>query len=309
MTVGRVRLGTVAALAGAAAAFTGAAVAVVAPASPAAAATSHVGIVVRFPGGSARSACTTTGGTGLAVLERAFAATVPTNGPYAGFVVQINGTGKNPPDTTHYWSYWHSSGSGRWVYSGTGAGSYRPGAGTVEGWSYVNGQGSPPPPPAVSYAGVCGTAAPTPDRSATPSTTAHRPPRPANSTPVTHGAPRRSTSPRPPRSAPAQARGGRSSSGPRAAATRAPRPPATGRPTSVAGTVAPTSGPPAPARSAPGSTRGPVASRAAEQPVRAAEPARHRSAAGLPGWTTALGLLLVVALGCAAWVRMRRRPE
>lgn len=55
----------------------------------------------------------------------------------------------NNAPTTAYWSYWHASPGGDWVYSTTGAGSYQPKAGSVEGWAF--GAGKPPStqPPAA----------------------------------------------------------------------------------------------------------------------------------------------------------------
>lgn len=52
------------------------------------------------------------------------------------------------PPATKYWSYWHANRGGTWTYSSSGAGTYNPKPGTVEGWSY--GAGKPPttPPPA-----------------------------------------------------------------------------------------------------------------------------------------------------------------
>jgi hypothetical protein len=41
-----------------------------------------------------------------------------------------------------YWSYWHAEPGGSWSYSSTGAGSYAPPSGSVEGWAF--GSGKPP---------------------------------------------------------------------------------------------------------------------------------------------------------------------
>ena len=116
-----------------------AAAAVVAGASPASATARHIGVVVRYANGHVSAGCTTVGGSGLQVLERKHTVTMGTQ-QYSGFVLKIDGTGTTRPDNTHYWSYWHSSGHGGWTYASSGAGSYTPKAGTVEGWSYVNGQ-------------------------------------------------------------------------------------------------------------------------------------------------------------------------
>jgi LPXTG-motif cell wall-anchored protein len=88
-------------------------------------------------------------------------------------------------DDTHYWSYWHDV-AGSWRYSTVGASGYQPPAGTVEGWSFVDGQASPSPPPwnpSGLYASICGAQDPKP---APPTTTRTRP-RPAPG-PVTHRA-------------------------------------------------------------------------------------------------------------------------
>jgi hypothetical protein len=59
-----------------------------------------------------------------------------------------------------YWSYWHAKPGGSWSYGTTGAGSYRPIAGSIDGWSF--GSGKPPssrPPVATrSRAAIAGTA-------------------------------------------------------------------------------------------------------------------------------------------------------
>ena len=41
-----------------------------------------------------------------------------------------------------YWSYWHAQPGGSWSYGSTGAGSYKPPSGSVDGWSF--GSGKPP---------------------------------------------------------------------------------------------------------------------------------------------------------------------
>jgi hypothetical protein len=75
--------------------------------------------------------------------------------PTDGLITQIDGTpGNNRADETHYWSYWHNTGAG-WRYSTTGASSYLPKAGTVEGWHFINGSSTATPPPIRSYASIC----------------------------------------------------------------------------------------------------------------------------------------------------------
>jgi hypothetical protein len=97
-----------------------------------------------------------------------------------GLIVQIDGTPKSgTADDTHYWSYWHDV-NGQWRYSSSGASSYQPAAGTVEGWAYDNGAAQPPKPnahPAGLYRAICGTAdqpaAPSPTPTRTRSAAAH----------------------------------------------------------------------------------------------------------------------------------------
>lgn len=74
-----------------------------------------------------------------------------------------------------YWSYWHFT-NGTWNYSSAGSGLYQVTDGAVEGW--VWGLGSvtqAQPPPVVSFADVCATAATnTPTTTATATNTATR---------------------------------------------------------------------------------------------------------------------------------------
>lgn len=61
-----------------------------------------------------------------------------------GLVCTIDGVPDpcNGAPATAYWSYWHLGPGRTWVYSTTGAGSYDPAPGTVEGWAF--GSGEPP---------------------------------------------------------------------------------------------------------------------------------------------------------------------
>ena len=136
--------------------------------SAASAAPRHVGVVVRYANGHVSAGCTTVGGSGLAVLERKHTVTMGTQ-QYSGFVLKIDGVGTARPDNTHYWSYWHSGGHGGWTYASSGAASYTPKAGTVEGWSFVNGQNSAPKPRSYTYAALCGQLDPKPAPRATSS--------------------------------------------------------------------------------------------------------------------------------------------
>lgn len=88
-----------------------------------------------------------------------------------GVIVQIDGApASGTADDTHYWSYWRDTGSA-WQYSNLGPSNVTPAAGSVEGWSYDDGQAqaSPPPQsPAGLYRRLCGSrdvASPTPHHS------------------------------------------------------------------------------------------------------------------------------------------------
>lgn len=72
----------------------------------------------------------------------------------AGFTIdnrasldRINGYPSNP-DGRHYWSYWHSSPDAGghfpgYVYSQSGAGTFRPGPGSIQAWRYTSLDSSP----------------------------------------------------------------------------------------------------------------------------------------------------------------------
>lgn len=113
---------------------------VVVPAS--AADCAHVKVVVDFTalGAGVETACTTTDpASGLEALRQTFAYTAVPRQP--GFVCTIKKL-PNPctmPTTSAYWSYWHATPGGTWTYSTSGAGSYDPAPGTVEGWSFGAG--------------------------------------------------------------------------------------------------------------------------------------------------------------------------
>jgi hypothetical protein len=73
-----------------------------------------------------------------------------------GFVCTID----NRPDPCNnapadaYWSYWHARPGGSWSYGTSGAGTYAPPRGSVDGWSF--GSGKPPSlrPPASAGSGT-----------------------------------------------------------------------------------------------------------------------------------------------------------
>jgi hypothetical protein len=86
--------------------------------------------------------------TGLAALTGAgFSYTfVPR---YPGFVCTIDKLPNpcNGAPATAYWSYWHATRHGKWVYSDTGAGTYHPAPGSVQGWAFGSGQAPGISPP------------------------------------------------------------------------------------------------------------------------------------------------------------------
>lgn len=106
-------------------------------------------------GGSYTSCAPNAPATGFKALEQAGISWTPTTRS-PGFLCRIAGKPANDPchvpsPTTAYWSYWLAPRGGHWCYSNLGAGSRRPPAGTVEGWSFVlNKSASATPPPAIA---------------------------------------------------------------------------------------------------------------------------------------------------------------
>ena len=280
------------------------------------------------PRGTSASSCATRTGTCRPAARRSVAAGCRcssagtpsrsgTSGPYSGFVLQINGVGHNPSGQHALLvvlAFERARRRGRTASSG--AGSYTPKAGTVEGWSYVNGQSNAPKPPSLHLRRSC-AAIVGPD--AEHRTTAHARRHPHADADGPSAAPTHS--------APVAGR----RRGARRRRTVASRDADTGRPpphplpprTAHAGT---TSAPahrdrtartatPA-ARSAAGTSttighagtdRGtPIRQRPRRRIARVAKSADSSASAALP----AIGALVVVAaLGGAAWLRLRRRPE
>lgn len=79
--------------------------------------------------------------TGLAALTGAgftysFVPKIP------GFICRIDKLPNpcNGAPAKAYWGYWHAAAHGTWKFSNKGAGSYKPPAGSVEGWAFGNGQ-------------------------------------------------------------------------------------------------------------------------------------------------------------------------
>lgn len=110
-----------------------------------------VTVVVDFTklGGKIKTACDPgKPATGLAALTGAgFSYTFVPHQP--GFVCTIDKQPNpcNGAPATAYWSYWHAKPHGKWVYSKTGAGTYHPAQGTVEGWAFGAGKAPGISPP------------------------------------------------------------------------------------------------------------------------------------------------------------------
>ena len=93
--------------------------------------------------------------TGVQALQGAGFTVTGTTRWGLAFVCRINGKPTaaqdpcvNTPPVTAYWSYWHAAPGGTWTYSTTGASSYNPAQGTVDGWRFGSGQQPSITPPA-----------------------------------------------------------------------------------------------------------------------------------------------------------------
>jgi hypothetical protein len=292
-----------------AAALTGTALAsgvVLAGPAPASAATpKHIGVVVRYANGHVSAGCAKPSSSGLAVLEEHHSVRTGTQ-QYSGFVLQVDGVGTTRPDDTHYWSYWHSNGRGGWTYAGSGAASSHPKAGTVEGWSYVNGQGTAPRPPLRKYAALCGhldpsahtaSAVPRSSTPAAPQTSSSAPPSTRSS-----AAPR-SIAVAPTSTTSSPARHVASAKRTTGSSSKASSPSASAARSAKRDSAQPSS-------SRTHSAAGPAASLRATRsaaPSIAAEPAADTDSSGTSAWPTVGALAVVAVLGLTAWLVMRRR--
>lgn len=111
--------------------------------------TSGVTVVVDFTafGGSVSVQCALGDpATGLAALQGAGFTPTGTQRWGLAFICRINGLPTpanepcvNTPPASAYWSYWHANSGGTWSYSTSGATSYNPAPGTVEGWAFGSG--------------------------------------------------------------------------------------------------------------------------------------------------------------------------
>ena len=273
--------------AGALAVGIAAAVTLLGPAPPAAAAacsgTSGVTVVVDYGplGGGVRVSCAPGDpASGLAALSAAgYGYSFVPRQP--GLVCQVNSKPNpcNGAPTNAYWSYWHASRGGSWSYSTSGAGTYNPRAGSVEGWAFGAGARPGVAPPAPAAAPPPPPPAPKPKPTARPTTRAPAPPAPAP------GAPSRP--------------GSSAAPGPGGGGTAAPP----GR--SAGGTATPsrtpTTGPPT--GSAAGSTTVPPSDPAAAPATPVTEPVSNSSGLG----RSVLGAAVVAALAAGGFLVARRR--
>ncbi len=275
------------------------------PIGPArASATICVGIVVDYgvakPGGGANSLCVRvpTGANGadvLAARARALGRPAPTYRS-DGLLCTIDGY---PSDGScastaggfyRYWGYYHQfPGSSAWVYSQAGPTSFTVSAGSVEGWSYQNGEKPPGRAPAAAgYGSICpASASPTPKATATPrpaaSSSAPASSAPASSAPASSAPP---GSARPPSAPPSSA-------------------PATGRSSTLAGAgPARTTPPPTTART---STTAPAASASRTPAVTALSPIKPtRGSPSRAPIATLAGITIAGGIATAALLRTRR---
>ena len=290
-----------------AAALVGAAATMGAVAPSAAAKPAHVGIVVRLSNSATVTKCVAVGGSGLDVLVRGFPSTqIGQSGPYAGFVLSIKGVGQNPPDDTHYWSYWHRTSSG-WKYSGSGAGGSTPKAGGVEGWSYVDGQQHAPQPKSLSYAKICAGRDPAP-KPTKPASSTPAPPTHSQSSSVAPSTAAQSVSPtRATSSTPTRMTHPKRSHAQHPRRSRTPNPPATaafapqthaagGKTRAVAG-------------QSPSNTQAAIAAERAAATPTASPVAQSSHTSAFPAAGTVIALVVLAALGGFAWFRLRSRTE
>jgi cytoskeletal protein RodZ len=148
--------------------------------------TSGVTVVVQFTSSTVTSCAPGNPSTGTQALTSAGFSVTYVNGQ--AFVCKINGQpsnqtcGRTPPADA-YWAYFHGKRGGSWTYSSTGASTYDPAPGSVEGWRFGDGaKPSSAPPPAVvkpkpkpsSKPTPAGTASASPTAKGTPTANAER---------------------------------------------------------------------------------------------------------------------------------------
>lgn len=84
--------------------------------------------------------------TGLQALQDAGFAVTGTTRWGLAFICRLDGLPApaaeacvNTPPASAYWSYWHGTPGSAWTYSTSGATSYNPAPGSVEGWAFGSG--------------------------------------------------------------------------------------------------------------------------------------------------------------------------
>jgi len=172
----------------AAIAATGASALSLAPTARAAPCSNAVGVtvVVQYgdPLGTSVGCATGDPATGLEALQKSGHrfTFVPRQ---QGFVCAIDDRPNpcNNGPANAYWSYWHAGPGGSWSYGSTGAGSYKPPSGSVEGWAF--GSGKPPKsvPPVARTSNPASSGTTASGAGSTGSTTGPRSPTPAPATP------------------------------------------------------------------------------------------------------------------------------
>ncbi|MEP6814325.1 MAG: hypothetical protein ABI873_02100 [Marmoricola sp.] len=112
-----------------------------------------VTVVVQFPDGHTQTGCAPgdpSSGTS-ALTSAGFSYTLVTG---QAFVCQINSAPESTcariPPANAYWAYFHAKRGGSWSYSSTGATSYDPAPGSVEGWRFGNGAKPSTAPPGAA---------------------------------------------------------------------------------------------------------------------------------------------------------------
>lgn len=111
-----------------------------------------VTVVVQFTGGTVTACAPGDPSSGTQALTSAgFSVTFVNGRP---FVCKINAQPSNQtcggtPPADAYWAYFHAKRGGSWSYSSTGAASYDPAPGSVEGWRFGSGAKPSTAPPAA----------------------------------------------------------------------------------------------------------------------------------------------------------------
>jgi len=94
-----------------------------------------------------------------------------------GFVCTIDNRPNpcNNGPANAYWSYWHAQPGGSWSYGASGAGSYDPPPGSVDGWSFGNGRAPTSRPPALGTSATTSSSSGASETTPAPSSEAQAP--------------------------------------------------------------------------------------------------------------------------------------